>query len=186
MINIIKGSIAKFCMVAMFLPAAAFAQHSFSGTITDSASGEKLPLVGVTVNSTLLTTNTDLDGKFNVHLSDGNYSVSFVYLGYKTKTIEVVLPKDSSIHVQLSTSTLISNEVVVSATRAGDKTPTAYTNIDKEYLQKSNVGQDMPFLLNFQSLRLNPFGLPCSRRLVVDMQSAASSIPGSRKMDQAP
>ncbi|HXP49707.1 MAG TPA: TonB-dependent receptor, partial [Bacteroidia bacterium] len=88
-------------------------------------------------------------GKFHVHLSDGNYSVSFVYLGYKTKTIEVVLPKDSSIHVQLSASTLISNEVVVSATRAGDKTPTAYTNIDKEYLQKSNVGQDMPFLLNF-------------------------------------
>ncbi len=133
----------------MLLPVAVSAQHSFSGVITDSASGEKLPGVAVAINSTMFTTLTDLDGKFKLRLNDGDYNVSIIFLGYKSQTVKISLPKDSVLNVQLSSSALYSNEVVVSATRADDKTPTAYTNIDKAYLEKSNVGQDMPFLLNF-------------------------------------
>ncbi|HWY97655.1 MAG TPA: TonB-dependent receptor, partial [Bacteroidia bacterium] len=145
----IKSSFVKWCGVIMFLPMAVSAQHSFTGTVNDSASGEKLVDVGVTINYTLLTTLTDLDGKFHLKLNDGNYTVSFTYVGYKSQTIQVSLPKDSVINVHLSSLAVLSSEVVVSATRASDKTPTTYTNIDKEYLAKSNVGQDMPFLLNF-------------------------------------
>jgi iron complex outermembrane receptor protein len=147
--NIIKCSIAKLCTIVLFAPFIASAQNSFKGTITDSATGEKLVGVGVTINTTMLTTLTDLDGKFNLRLTDGTYTVSFTYVGYKPKSIIVVLPKDSSLHVQLTQTAVLSNEVVVSATRAGDKTPTAYTNINKAYLEKSNVGQDLPYLLNF-------------------------------------
>lgn len=42
------------------------------------------------------------------------------------------------------------NEVVVSASRATDKTPVTFKNISKEEIQKSNLGQDIPVLLNFQ------------------------------------
>ena len=57
----------------------------FKGTITDSLSGEKLVGVGVTINSTLLTTVTDIDGKFNLKLCNDRYTVSFSYIGYKNK-----------------------------------------------------------------------------------------------------
>ncbi len=40
------------------------------------------------------------------------------------------------------------SEVSVSSLRAGDKSPIAYTNIDKETLSKSNFGQDIPYLLS--------------------------------------
>ncbi len=133
----------------MFLPMVASAQHFFSGTITDSATGEKLPMVAITINSTLLSTFTDLDGKFKLQLKDGDYTVQFKYVGYGVKTVKISLPKDSVMNLSWAAQTLYSNEVVVSATRAGDKTPTTYNNIDKDYLEKSNVGQDMPFLLNF-------------------------------------
>jgi len=133
----------------MLLPVVVSAQHTLSGTITDSATGEKLPMVAVTINSTLLSTFTDMDGKFKLRLKDDDYTVEFKYVGYGVRTIKISLPKDSVINISWASQTLYSNEVVVSATRAGDKTPTTYNNIDKEYLEKSNVGQDMPFLLNF-------------------------------------
>lgn len=38
-------------------------------------------------------------------------------------------------------------EVFVQSTRAGEKTPTAYTNVKKEELEQLNLGQDLPILL---------------------------------------
>ena len=39
-------------------------------------------------------------------------------------------------------------EVTVVATRAGDKTPVAFSNITKQQLQAINHGKDMPAILN--------------------------------------
>ena len=44
-------------------------------------------------------------------------------------------------------STLELQEVFVQSTRAGDKTPTAYTNVKKDKLESVNLGQDLPMLL---------------------------------------
>ena len=40
------------------------------------------------------------------------------------------------------------DEVSVSATRAGQKTPIAFTNINREEISKRNIGADIPFLLS--------------------------------------
>ncbi|MGY0391514.1 TonB-dependent receptor [Bizionia sp. KMM 8389] len=40
------------------------------------------------------------------------------------------------------------NEVLLSATRAKDKTPVAFSNITKEELESTNLGQDLPILLD--------------------------------------
>ncbi len=40
------------------------------------------------------------------------------------------------------------SEVLLSATRAKDKTPVAFTNISKEELESINLGQDLPILLD--------------------------------------
>lgn len=49
---------------------------------------------------------------------------------------------------QDSTSIRQLNEVVVSATRANQKTGMAFTNVYQKDIKKVNLGQDMPFLLN--------------------------------------
>lgn len=43
----------------------------------------------------------------------------------------------------------LSDEVVVYATRASEKSPTAFSNISKTVIQKQNFGQDLPFVLNW-------------------------------------
>lgn len=40
------------------------------------------------------------------------------------------------------------DEVLLSSTRAKDKTPVAFTNITKDQLESSNLGQDLPILLD--------------------------------------
>ncbi|AWX44157.1 hypothetical protein HME9304_01157 [Flagellimonas maritima] len=53
-------------------------------------------------------------------------------------------PKDS-----LEGKKINLDEVVVSASRATDKIPVTFTNIDREEIQKVNLGQDIPVLLNY-------------------------------------
>jgi iron complex outermembrane receptor protein len=146
-----KISLRYSCLLSAicFLFLSANAQHSFSGTVLDSTSGEKLPGVTVSIANTMLATSTETDGSFHLKLMDGNYTVNFSFLGYNTKSFSVSLPKDSVIKVELTMLPVYSTEVTVTSTRADEKTPTAYTNVDKAYLEKSNVGQDMPYLLNY-------------------------------------
>src|SRR6185295_18661988 len=41
----------------------------------------------------------------------------------------------------------LTEEATVTATRASDNSPTAFTNIDKKQIEEKNLGQDNPFLL---------------------------------------
>ncbi len=47
-----------------------------------------------------------------------------------------------------SVKTVFKDDVVISSTRAGDNTPTTFQTISKEELNKNNLGQDLPFLLD--------------------------------------
>ena len=48
----------------------------------------------------------------------------------------------------LTNASIISDEVIVNATRAAINSPTAYTNLTKQDIQKNNLGQDLPYLLD--------------------------------------
>jgi iron complex outermembrane receptor protein len=47
----------------------------------------------------------------------------------------------------MKTAALLSDEVVVNATRIVEKTPLTYSVVDKEKIQQNNTGVDLPFLL---------------------------------------
>ncbi|MBL7898773.1 MAG: TonB-dependent receptor plug domain-containing protein, partial [Crocinitomicaceae bacterium] len=42
----------------------------------------------------------------------------------------------------------LSDEVLITSTRAGDQTPTTYTNLSSQKIEKINYGQDIPYLFN--------------------------------------
>ncbi|MEC7646562.1 MAG: TonB-dependent receptor [Bacteroidota bacterium] len=44
--------------------------------------------------------------------------------------------------------TKILNEVNVNALRAGEKTPVAFTNLNKHEIEKGNLGQDLPYIIS--------------------------------------
>jgi iron complex outermembrane recepter protein len=126
------------------------AQFSITGVVQDFQTNE--PLTGATVllSGTDQIAIADANGKFAFHeLEPGNYSVHIKFLGYAEQTRAVSLQNDVSISVALRQTSIMTDAVVVSATRATDKTPTTHTTVDKERISQQNFGQDLPFLLNW-------------------------------------
>ena len=50
--------------------------------------------------------------------------------------------------VTLQASATVTPEALITASRASDRTATAYTNLSREDLAKRNFGQDLPYLLD--------------------------------------
>ncbi len=134
------------CLVFSF----SFSQNLVKGHIRDQATGEVLPGANVLVEGTGRGTVSDRNGIFQINkIPDGSYSLKVSYLGYETQRKEIQIPASESLDISLNPSTLLSEEFVVYGTRASATTPTTFKTIEKGELNKNNLGQDIPFLLNF-------------------------------------
>lgn len=135
-------------VVMLVSPLWSLAQTSLNGKVTDKLTGEPLPGASIVINPNLITT-TDIDGNFSFDgLQAGTYNVTVSFVGYTSAQQKVVLPRTQPLNIQLQETVHVTEEVLVTATRASDKTPTTYSTVSKEELEKQNHGQDLPFLLN--------------------------------------
>ena len=139
------GVAALLCLSC--LPA--WAQFSISGTVKD-ADGGTLPGAAVSLEGTYKGTYADASGAFRLtNLRPGSLQLRISLLGYEPVLQAVELNRDAEIAVSLTKTAVAIDEVVVSATRANQKSAIAYTNVSARELSKQNLGQDIPLLLNF-------------------------------------
>jgi len=135
--------IAAFMLVSAFTT---FAQHTIKGKVLDEK-GNSLAGGTVTIQNSSLGRTTDKNGTF---LFDGltklHYTLKTSYVGYETTFVQTDV--DHEIVVTLKSTSVSINEITVTSLRANDKSPIAFTNIDKESLSKNNLGQDIPYLLS--------------------------------------
>jgi iron complex outermembrane recepter protein len=117
------------------------------GRVTDE-NGNPLAGTTVSVRNTFLGTYTGSDGSFLLILPKaGLYKVKFSFIGYEAMNLEVNLKDTSKVDIKLVSSEIIAKEIIVSATRAGNKTPVAFTNVGRDKISKQNNGQDLPYLI---------------------------------------
>lgn len=133
---------------AMLLPFLAAAQFSISGKVTDMQTGAPLP--GATISlSSIANAITDVNGNYHfIGLKKGLYQLKVTYIGYQAERRNLVLNADTVVNLQLASGTLISEEVTVNGTRAAKNSPIAFTDLSRKDIQKNNLGQDLPYLLN--------------------------------------
>lgn len=93
--------------------------HTLSGVVTDHASGETL--IGATVMdlNTGKGTVTNAYGRYSLTLRDGEVQLRISYVGYQTRTFDIVLKENQNINADLMPSTTL-NEVVITAERPTD------------------------------------------------------------------
>jgi iron complex outermembrane receptor protein len=119
-----------------------------SGRVTDK-DGNELAGASVIIGGTFTGTRTDSGGKYElINIRPGNLSLSFSFIGYETHIYDFILRSDTVIDVILPQLEVITDDVVISATRAGTRAPLAYTNVRKDLLEKLGTAQDMPYLLS--------------------------------------
>ncbi|MGM0944062.1 MAG: TonB-dependent receptor [Bacteroidota bacterium] len=129
---------------------AAFSQQQLKGKVVDQSTNS--PLIGAAIwaEGTGRGTVTDTEGKFILaKLPEGKLTVKASYLGYESVSQEITLPYADELIFSLESKDFLSEEFIVSATRASESTPTTFKTIDKSELAKRNLGQDIPILLNF-------------------------------------
>jgi iron complex outermembrane receptor protein len=133
-------------MLIVSIYAPVFAQKTVTGRVTDAEDGKALP--GATIKaSEIRGTNTDKDGNFTLkNIPDNITYLDISYIGYQSVKTEI---SSGTFDVKLSKSTYQADEVIINATRVNDKTGMAYTNVSAAAIDKQNLGQDLPVLLNF-------------------------------------
>ena len=135
-------------LFALLLPALASAQFSISGKITNQA-GEALPGATISLAKTAINVQTDVNGNYQfAALAAGSYNIRASFVGYRAITQNIILNGNQTLNLVLNKDVLGVEEVVVTATRAGKNSPTAFTNLSKKDIEKNNFGQDLPFLLS--------------------------------------
>ncbi|MEQ9091539.1 MAG: TonB-dependent receptor [Balneola sp.] len=147
MFQLIKSSLMVAIIIAMLSTFAA-AQIQISGKVLEAQTKE--PLIGATVlqNGTNNGVSTNTDGSFEIELLEGEErSLRISFTGFKSKTI-IIVRSQPDIQVLLLPDTYVSDEVLVEATRVDESIPVTFSNLDKEEIQKRNLGQDVPYLLN--------------------------------------
>jgi len=119
------------------------------GTVTDTESN---PLAGadVVVQGTDLGSAADAVGAYSIDLGAGTYTITASSIGYASHTVEVVVVEGtaSTVDFSLTVSALEMSALEVLASRADEKTPVAYTTVDKEELEFRLGSQDVPMALN--------------------------------------
>lgn len=125
------------------------AQYSLHGNVRN-AEGDALPGATVQLENLSKITATNVLGQFNLDgIRDNQCTVIITYVGYHSYKSKIVLaPGNNSITVTLEGAAVMTEDVIVSATRAGNKTPVAYTNLDVSSLTEKQSGQDLPYLLS--------------------------------------
>jgi iron complex outermembrane receptor protein len=137
-------------MLLCSLTISAYAQLSISGKVTDSETKKGLAGATLTIDNTMRGTITDAQGNFVIkNLKKGTYTIKVSFVGFEKQSNSIELQQNTNISFSLQKSSFMADEVVVNATRANEKSAVAYTNVSKEDLQKQNLGQDIPQLLNF-------------------------------------
>ena len=138
---------AVLAMAVFALPLCA--QWNLSGTVTDAESGRTLPGANVIIKNTYQGAHTGSNGNFLFSgVSAGTYEVKVTYVGYQSKVMEVEVVDNTRVNVLLQPAAIMSQEVVVNATRADSRTPSTYTNVSRDEIVERNLGQDIPYLLS--------------------------------------
>lgn len=142
-----KNSIT-FTLVALFaFFHSSYAQHTLNGVVNGE---DGLPLSGasVVINENLYQAVTGSDGRFSFRqLREDSCHISVKHIGFEPWSAIVATANGREIRISLTRRPFLSEEVVVSATRAGNSQGMAVSTMNREDIAKMNTGQDMPYLL---------------------------------------
>ena len=136
-------------LFALLLPVLASAQFTISGKVTDQQTGEPLPGATITIQNQTANAVANAQGNYRIeNLKSGNYVIKVSYIGYQLFSKNINLIGNEMADFALNRGNMLTEEINVNATRASDKSPTAFTNLNKKDIEKNNFGQDLPYLLN--------------------------------------
>lgn len=193
-------SIILFLILLLASLSAAFGQTqliAISGVVHEKGTGEALPGVSISIKGSNTGTQSDVDGRFALK-AKLTYPFTLVFNALGHEVIELPIVSSSQpIEVQLEAKGILTNEVVVSASRVEEsrlKSPVAIEKLDIRAIKETpapsfydaleNVKgvQMLTSSLTFKVPNTRGFNIPNNFRFMqlvdgVDMQAATLGVP---------
>lgn len=161
----------KFLFFTLFICAIGFSQNkgTISGVLLDKDSNnQSLPFANVLIKGTKTGTNTDIDGKYTITITPGNYTVQFSFLGYESVEVPV---------------TVVVNETITLNNSLGSGSYKL-----KDVVIKSNGGREKETALlleqkNAKVIKQSIGAQEMSRKGVSDVEEGLTKVTGISKVD---
>nr|WP_294876963.1 TonB-dependent receptor [uncultured Pedobacter sp.] len=94
---------------------------TISGSVSDKATKEPIPGVGITVKGTTIATATNMSGKYTLTVKQAApFTIVISYVGYASIEKEVT-GNTSNLDFEIETATVLGQEVVISASRTPER-----------------------------------------------------------------
>ncbi|MBS4071068.1 MAG: carboxypeptidase-like regulatory domain-containing protein [Algoriphagus sp.] len=127
----IWGSVLSFALLVSLGTTMAIAQTTISGTVTDAGTKETLVGVNIIVKGKVIGTITDLSGKFTLNVNQAPpFTLVFSMVGFNSKEVEVTGGM-SNLSVELAESSIMGQEVVISASRVEESIMKSPVSVEK-------------------------------------------------------
>ena len=124
----------KFCALVIFCSITSFVfaqQFTIAGTIKD-ISGQPVPFASVYIKSTTKGTSANVDGKYEIKLNKGEYTLTFRAVGYKQQEHILRVAESSTLNVSLTSESYTLENVTI----RGNAEDPAYEIIRKAIKQR--------------------------------------------------
>ncbi|HLN53198.1 MAG TPA: TonB-dependent receptor [Lentimicrobium sp.] len=137
-------------LTALLLPILLSAQINIKGRVIDVNTVKGLPGAHVSLNNNFKATITRPDGMFEIKgIKAGTYHLKVTYMGYADWEGNFEVTESRSMLISMEPHALnLKEDVIISATRAGDRTPVASATLSRENLKNTDISKDMPLLLD--------------------------------------
>ena len=138
----------QITVIFFLLVSTVIAQYKIHGKITDNESGEPLAGANFILENTFTATTSSANGSYQVtNLKAGNYKLKVSYIGFESITKNIELKNDLELNLTLNPKVYMSEEVIISAIRAGWASPTSSSMMKSGQIEKRNTGKDLPYIM---------------------------------------
>ncbi len=141
----------KFLFIALFNAVLVYYTHAqfiISGNVTDDKGNimESIPVK--LINSGEIVETDQFGNYYFRNLIAGKYTISVSVNYFSEYEKEITLLSDQVMDIVLEKKSVLLKDITINGTRSDSKMPFTYQNINKENLEKSNYGEDIPYLLD--------------------------------------
>ena len=120
-------------MMAFFiLVGSGLAQTTISGSVKDAETDEELAGVNIVVQGTVTGTITDISGNFSLSTATAPpFNLVISYVGYQGQEVEITEQEVSGLNLSLASTSIMGQEVVISASRVEESILQSPVTIEK-------------------------------------------------------
>lgn len=106
-------------------------EYSLSGYITDKSNGEYLPGATIFIKDLKKGSASNIYGYYSIALKPDKYTVVYSYIGYADVTIEIDLVADTTINIELSSTTKKLDEVEITGEAINENITSSQMSVNK-------------------------------------------------------